>query len=158
MKKIVLLVVFITTVFVQASYAQDSTNSQSSALLQSYFDVKNALIAGNGNTASTKAAAFAQTLQGLSAETVNDASRSALLNGATQIAESKDIKQQREHFASFSADMYALAKAVKLTTEPIYYAYCPMKKAHWLSHEATIKNPYFGSSMLTCGKVEETLK
>jgi len=54
--------------------------------------------------------------------------------------------------------MYALAKAVKLTADPVYYTYCPMKKAYWLSSEPTIKNPYFGNAMLTCGKVEETLK
>jgi hypothetical protein len=36
--------------------------------------------------------------------------------------------------------------------------YCPMKKANWLSSSATIKNPYYGNSMLTCGKVVETLK
>jgi hypothetical protein len=33
-----------------------------------------------------------------------------------------------------------------------------MKKASWLSSEAAIKNPYFGSAMLTCGKVTATLK
>ncbi|MAQ74933.1 MAG: hypothetical protein CL613_01215 [Aquimarina sp.] len=31
-----------------------------------------------------------------------------------------------------------------------------MKKAYWLSKEKDIKNPYYGSSMLTCGKVAET--
>jgi hypothetical protein len=32
-----------------------------------------------------------------------------------------------------------------------------MKKAYWLSGDAAIKNPYFGSSMLTCGKVSTTI-
>lgn len=40
----------------------------------------------------------------------------------------------------------------------VYYQYCPMKKAYWLSMEKEIKNPYYGSSMLTCGKVIETKK
>ena len=30
-----------------------------------------------------------------------------------------------------------------------------MKKAAWLSSEKQIKNPYYGSSMLTCGEVTE---
>jgi len=33
-----------------------------------------------------------------------------------------------------------------------------MKKSSWLSNDTSIKNPYYGSSMLTCGKVTGTLK
>jgi hypothetical protein len=76
---------------------------------------------------------------------------------ARHISESKDIAHQREHFANFSANFFKLAKAVKLTDNPVYYAYCPMKKSYWLSADAAIKNPYYGSQMLTCGKVSETL-
>ena len=32
-----------------------------------------------------------------------------------------------------------------------------MKKAYWVSQESEIKNPYYGSSMLSCGKVIEKL-
>jgi hypothetical protein len=31
-----------------------------------------------------------------------------------------------------------------------------MKKASWLSSEKTIKNPYFGSAMLSCGELTNT--
>ena len=31
-------------------------------------------------------------------------------------------------------------------------------KASWLSAEKNIKNPYYGSSMLTCGSVKSELK
>ena len=54
--------------------------------------------------------------------------------------------------------MAAVAKAVKLTGDPIYQAYCPMKKAYWLSSQKDIKNPYFGNAMLTCGEVTETIQ
>ncbi len=54
--------------------------------------------------------------------------------------------------------MIVLAKVVKLSEEPLYLDYCPMKKSSWLSNDKAIKNPYFGSSMLTCGSVKETLK
>jgi hypothetical protein len=33
-----------------------------------------------------------------------------------------------------------------------------MKKAIWLSSENTVKNPYYGKQMLTCGSLQETLK
>jgi hypothetical protein len=32
------------------------------------------------------------------------------------------------------------------------------KGADWLSKEKEIKNPYYGSQMLNCGSVEETIK
>ena len=53
--------------------------------------------------------------------------------------------------------MALVAKAVKLTDAPVYKAYCPMKKAYWLSAEKEIKNPYYGSAMLSCGSVMETI-
>ncbi|RYF79677.1 MAG: DUF3347 domain-containing protein, partial [Chitinophagaceae bacterium] len=47
------------------------------------------------------------------------------------------------------------AKALKPGNEPIYLQYCPMKNASWLSSAKQIRNPYYGSSMLTCGEVTE---
>lgn len=32
------------------------------------------------------------------------------------------------------------------------------KSANWLSKENPIKNPYYDSQMLTCGKTVETIK
>ena len=156
MKKIFFIVAILATVFAQKTIAQ--INRQPSQLLNSYLDIKNALIAGNANIASAKAEEFVKTLNSLDSKTFSADSHDALLKDAEHITKSKDIKYQREHFSTFSSNMYILAKAVKLTDQPVYYAYCPMKKTHWLSVEPAIKNPYFGSAMLTCGKVEETLK
>ena len=158
MKKIFFIVAISATALVYNSFAQDSTITRPSQLLASYYNIKNAMVAGNSGTASISATEFVKILNGCDSKIVNDVTRVALLKDAAQIAESKDMRHQREHFAGFSTNMYALAKAVKLTTDPVYYTYCPMKKAHWLSSESIIKNPYFGNAMLTCGTVEETLK
>jgi hypothetical protein len=53
--------------------------------------------------------------------------------------------------------MFELVKGLMLHTTTLYEQYCPMKKATWLSETAAIKNPYYGSQMLTCGKTTETL-
>ena len=166
MKKVFLFVALIATAFTQKSFAQlvpnyreDTTNqAQLSQLLNAYYQVKNALIEGNSNTAALKAETFLKTANGISNRTIPEGSRNALVKDAGVISESKDIKKQREVFANFSTNIYALAKSLKLTTEPIYYQYCPMKKAYWLSSDKAIKNPYYGSSMLTCGKVTETIQ
>ncbi|MBS1738243.1 MAG: DUF3347 domain-containing protein [Bacteroidetes bacterium] len=159
MKKVFLIVAFIATAFMQQSFAQDTSNQkQLSQLLTSYYQVKDALIEGNSTTASLKAEAFLKTANGISNRTISEGSRNALVKDAGVISETKDLKKQREVFANLSTNMYALAKSLKLTTEPIYYNYCPMKKAYWLSSDKVIKNPYYGSAMLTCGKVTETIQ
>jgi hypothetical protein len=161
MKTILFIVALFATAFFQKSFAQDSTTqtqSQLSHLLTSYYNIKDALVAGNANTASTSAEQFVKTANGIDYKVISEGNINALLYDATAISESKDLKEQRMYFANLSTNMFAVAKAVKLTTQPVYYTYCPMKKAYWLSSEAVIKNPYFGNTMLTCGKVTETLQ
>lgn len=159
MKKLFLIAVLIATAFTQKSYSQKTTNqAQLSQLLNLYYQVKDALINSNSNTAAIQAKAFLKTVNGISNRTFSEGSRNALVKDAGIISESKDLEKQREIFANFSTNMHALAKSLKLSAEPIYYQYCPMKKAYWLSPDKTIKNPYYGSAMLTCGKVTETIQ
>jgi len=157
MKKIFLMVALFATVFVQHSIAQDSTKTQPSLLLTSYYNLKDALVSSNAITAAISAAELAKAINEADKETVKDEIRNALLSDATAISQTKDIKVQREKFATLSTNMFALAKTVKLSTEPVYQQYCPMKKASWLSNNKAIKNPYYGNAMLTCGSVKEIL-
>ena len=158
MNKLFIITAFLVLAVTQKSFAQDSAKqSQIPQLLSLYYNIKDALVADNSNAASISAQEFLKTMSSADNKAILENSSTALTKDAGGIAETKDIKHQREHFASLSADMAALAKSVKLTGQPIYEAYCPMKKAYWLSNNKTIKNPYFGSAMLTCGSVKETL-
>lgn len=157
MKKIFLLCAFIATVFIQQTFAQDSTKTQSSTLLTSYYALKDALVSSNPSAAATSAGDFVKAADALDKGMVTPESRSTLVSDATAISQTKDLKLQREKFATLSANLVELAKTVKLTTEPVYQQYCPMKKASWLSNDKAIKNPYYGSAMLTCGSVKATL-
>ena len=84
-----------------------------------------------------------------------------LKEDAEHISDTQDAKHQRDHFDTLSANIYGLIKVSKQDT-PTYFQHCPManagKGADWLSKENTIKNPYFGSMMLSCGKTVETIK
>jgi hypothetical protein len=158
MKKIFFIVALFATVFIQHSFAQDNTRIQPSQLLTSYYNLKDALVSSNANAAATSSAEIVKAINGINKETIKDEPRNALLSDATAISQTKDLKVQREKFATLSTNMFALAKTVKLSTEPVYQQYCPMKKASWLSSSSkVIKNPYYGSAMLTCGSVKETL-
>jgi hypothetical protein len=159
MKKTLLIVALTATAFVQKSFAQNKTDQvQPAQLLTLYYNIKDALVSGNSSSAANNAEQFVKTINGISERTISEQNRNALLKDAGAISDSKNIKKQREVFANLSTNMYALAKSLKLSTEAIYYTYCPMKKSYWLSSNKVIKNPYFGSAMLTCGKVTETIQ
>jgi len=162
MKKIFLLVALIATIWSKPGFAQ---SNQTKALLTAYYDIKNALVNADAATAASKAAEFSKILNSIDVKSMSEVEMKAftglkdkLAFDAEHISETKDISHQRDHFADFSTNLFKLAKVVKLTKDPVYYDYCPMKKSYWLSDHAAISNPYFGKEMLNCGALKETLK
>jgi hypothetical protein len=126
-------------------------------LLASYYNIKNALVEGN----VSNGAAAAYDLQ-ISAKAVKESLPAGtfdkIMKDAGKLAETKDIEKQRSVFSDLTASVYAVAGQQKLSNAPIYRQYCPMKKVYWLSDSPDIRNPYYGSRMLSCGKVVETIK
>lgn len=158
MKKIILLFAMIASPFAQTLFAQDNTTKQSVPVLTLYYDLKDALVNGNPGTAAAKAIEFVSAVNNSGAIIPDNSMREALLKDAGFISESTDLKIQRQYFAGLSTTMVSLAKRSKLSDSPVYQQYCPMKKSDWLSSEKEIKNPYFGSQMLGCGKVIGAIK
>ena len=158
MKRIIFVVFLFATSLAQPSFAQDSVDQQQLAkLFTSYLGIKDALVASNTKVAADKAEEFVKTINGIDYKVISENNVKILLKDATHISEAKDVNKQRDFFANLSINVGTLAKSVKLSAQPVYQMYCPMKKTYWLSDEKAIKNPYYGSSMLTCGKVVETI-
>ncbi len=144
---------------VTKSFAKDMTElSQPFQLLTQYYQIKDALIAGNATRAATNAKAFLKIANSIDYKVISEGNINALIKDATIISETKNLKTPRTQFANLSANMVTLAKATKLSDGPVYEIYCPMKKANWLNSSKTIKNPYLGSAMLTSGNVVETIQ
>ena len=159
MKKFLTLGTFVVGLFFQESYAQDSSQqSRLSEVLTQYYSIKDALVKGVSNKASFTSEQFIKTLNAIDYRIISEGNINALLKDATAISESKDIKKQRDLFANLSANMVTLSKDVRLSSQPIYVDYCPMKKASWLSNGKEIRNPYYGSTMLTCGNIVDTIQ
>lgn len=78
------------------------------------------------------------------------------------VSQSADIDQARSGFAVVSEAMYALVKAFRVNSVPLYYQYCPMARnnqgANWLSVTKELVNPYMGQLMLDCGRTQEKLE
>ena len=83
-----------------------------------------------------------------------------LKSSTKSIAETSDIKEQRNHFKHLSSH---LGTAIQLfgVNEKVYYQFCPMadnnKGAYWLSKEEKVSNPYYGDAMLSCGEVKQVI-
>lgn len=150
-----------------SSMNETSTQTKSTLqpLLTAYYAIKNALVASDASASAVAAGTLVSAMKSVDMGKMEMKQHmefmkvnTKIIADAQKIADLKDLKKQREIFQSLSDNFYTMAKGVKLSSEPIYQQYCPMKKAAWLSNESAVKNPYYGSSMLTCGSVTDTIK
>lgn len=146
----------------------DKESKQSDSSLSNvqshYFSIKDALVKADSKTASAQSKELMNAVTAVKMEELSPSEHDAWMKvmntlgtDAKTISQTQDIKKQRETFKSLSKNMYELLKTSKHSA-PIYYQYCPMQDANWLSLENTVKNPYYGAQMLTCGSTVETLK
>mgnify|MGYP006161780199 FL=1 len=143
-----------------------SSSKTTSGIIDAYLAVKDALVADDAVTAATKSADLVAALKSydIAGAQANDPEELERLQvEATGFAEKlagADIAAQRESFQALSVVLKDVLK-IAGTDRTLYHQYCPMYKGNtggmWLSASEEIKNPLFGSSMLTCGRVEETL-
>jgi len=157
MKKYIITAVFsiLSTISVSAQAKKDA---KISGLYQNYIAIKSALASDDANKASIAAMQFIKTSSEISNKTVSEAELNNLRKDAKIIAGSKNISAQRESFHKLSDNMIGLSNEFKLSQNPVYVQYCPMADGSWLSDESKIVNPYYGKSMLSCGKVKSTIK
>jgi hypothetical protein len=139
------------------------------AIVEHYLHLKNALANDNAGEAATGAKAMQEAISKLDKslltaeqKTAYDANEADMKEHAEHIAENGDnIKHQRSHFVMMSEVVYDLVKNFG-AGRPVYHDHCPMAKdnqgAMWISEAKEIKNPYFGSEMFKCGRVEEVIK
>jgi len=175
MKKSIIALAMAVTVLFTANTIQAKTNnsglteiemadSQLQSVYDAYFSVKDALIKSDSKLTSAKAATLLTAITAVKMDKLRSNEHTVwmkvvkkLTADAKSISATTDLKKQRETFKSLSKSTYDLIK-VSTPSEPIYKQYCPMADADWLSKEKAVKNPYYGSSMLTCGNVVETIK
>ena len=133
-----------------------------------YFDLKDALVKNDGITASNKAKELFKAIDKVSMNKLSASQHTVWMKYMTKLSyDAEHIKgvtetdHQREHFSSLSKNMFEVMKAIK-PSFPIYYDHCPMyndgKGGDWISKESVIKNPFYGSQMMSCGKTIETIK
>ncbi len=139
------------------------------SIVDHYLHIKTALTNHNGNEAASGAKAMQEAIGKLDKSLLTaeqkatfDKDSEELAEHAEHIAKNGDkIKHQRLHFSMLSEVVYDVAKSFG-AGRTLYHEHCPMyndnKGAMWLSDAKEVKNPYYGSEMLTCGTVEEVIQ
>lgn len=137
-------------------------------VLNTYFELKDALVQTDSKLASEKADALLASIEKVDMSTLEmDVHMiwmkvlKPLKENAKAISDSKNVENQRKQFSTLSDEMYKIMKVLKLG-DTVFFQHCPMANngegANWLSKEEKIKNPYYGEKMLSCGKTVETIK
>jgi len=121
---------------------------------QHYIHLKTALVNDDAKEADMGAKMLEKAL--------TDAGLSKEAKLATELSKATDVKAKREKLNGLSLALVDAFKKSKLESGVVYKQYCPMANdgngGYWLASESQIKNPYYGTSMLKCGSVEEEIK
>lgn len=141
-------------------------DTRAEAILTDYFNLKDALVNDDNGKAKELGNTLAKSLKAFDASNYSDNEQSELkdiIEDATEHAEhisESDINHQREHFKILSKDVTDMV-AITGTDKKLYEQFCPMYNNNeggaWLSMNKEIRNPYFGSQMLKCGKVQREI-
>ena len=139
-------------------------NGNSQSVLNDYFNLKDALVGDDNGKAKELGATLATSFGNLDVSKYTDTQKSELkdiiedaVEHAEHISES-EIDHQREHFKILSKDVTDMV-AITGTENTLYQQFCPMYDggSAWLSMSKDVKNPYYGSQMLNCGKVQKEI-
>lgn len=139
-------------------------NSDAKQVVVDYMALKDALVETNKDEAAKAGKKLENTLNGFNVSSYTNEQQKELkdiISDAKEHAEhigKSEMDHQREHFKTLSKDVMDMI-AITGTETTLYQQFCPMydKGSAWLSTSKDIKNPYYGSKMLTCGKVQKEI-
>ncbi|WP_238531107.1 DUF3347 domain-containing protein [Flavobacterium frigoris] len=146
----------------RAIEASTQKSPATTPIIESYLQIKNALASDNKEAATKGASAMLAAISSFDMTKIDEAQHKEymeIIESAKEHAEhiaKSPIDHQREHFETLSTDVMDLVTLLG-TDKTLYQDYCPMKKVSWLSETKEIKNPFYGSKMLTCGSVKKQI-
>lgn len=148
----------------EAAIVSNDQNDGASQVIADYMTLKDALVATDEAASAKAGQQLENSLKALTLDNYTPEQQDELkdiIEVATEHAEhigKSDIAHQREHFELLSADITDMV-AITGTENTLYEQFCPMygDGGAWLSMEKEIRNPYFGSKMMNCGKVQREI-
>ncbi len=146
--------------------ATTEKNGATSEIIDAYLQIKNALVADDKDGAAAGGTALLTAFSNFDMTKLTETQHKEYMDifeNAKEQAEhivKSPIDHQREHFEVLSTDINDLI-ALLGTDKTLYEDFCPMvndgKGAIWLSETEEIQNPFMGTKMPTCGKVQKQI-
>ncbi len=142
----------------------EAQTSDAKQVMADYMALKDALVATDKEAAAQAGKKIESALRGLNISNYTAEEQEELKDIIADAAEhaehiaKSEMDHQREHFKTLSKDMIDMV-AITGTDGKMYQMHCPMYDggSPWLSMEKEVKNPYYGSKMMGCGKVEKEI-
>jgi hypothetical protein len=142
----------------------NTQNSDAQRVLTDYMALKDALVETNKGEAAKAGNKLNNTLSEFDVSSYTAEQQKELkdiISDAKEHTEhigKSEMDHQREHFKTLTKDIMDMV-AITGTENTLYQQFCPMYDggSAWLSMNKDIKNPYYGSKMLTCGKVQKEI-
>jgi membrane fusion protein, copper/silver efflux system len=138
-------------------------NEQMAALLEHYFDLKDALVESDAEQARELTDRFQEEAEAVDPAGLNEETLAiwvsfseVMVNSSNELTEQDDVDDQRYHFEYISNAMIDMVDTFRPVGYEVYHQSCPMVRdgsADWLSREEEIRNPYHGDRMMNCGEV-----
>lgn len=137
-------------------------------VINDYLAMKNAFIISDIMAIDSAAFAMQNHVKEVDVKTLKREGKEAWVQHAstyntklTELIHIKGIEEKRSYLSHLSEIVYCTKKSFKLNELKLFAIYCPMafegKGAYWISESEEIRNPYFGSTMIDCGTIEEKL-
>ena len=93
----------------------------------------------------------AEAARAIAAEAAGMGEQAAAIGAAAEtLADAADLQSARDAFGPLSDALIAYGREVGFGE--LRLAYCPMVDKEWLQATSEIRNPFYGSMMLTCGE------
>lgn len=129
------------------------TDNQFEEILDHYFEIQAALAADSTEGIDTAS----QSIERLATSVKSNGSEiqglAASVSKAAREIQGKDLEAARLSFFGLSKPILAYLHQFYEGERQYFRYYCSMAKKGWIQSEEGTKNPYYGSSMLTCGEL-----
>lgn len=147
-------------------------NESFSALLQSYYTLKNAFTIADTSKVNSAARQVMQNADGLAISEIQgdtsgmirETAKSFATNisgSAKSISDENNIQDKLRDFNMITDALWSLTRTVKYDGEKVYYQFCPMALdnmgGYWLSGKIDTENPYIRDKSKACTQVNDSL-
>jgi membrane fusion protein, copper/silver efflux system len=147
----------------------DKLKSAISQVFQAYIPFKDKLVDSDAKKAFAESQNLLKQLESVDMSLFSGESHAYWMDKSKLVISSlKEIKQNssideiRKSFVVTSENLLKIFKAFGTGNNKAFVQFCPMANqnigAFWLSIDKKIRNPFYGSMMLTCGETRDTIK